>query len=79
MHKREKERASERGRILLTIKKCLKVGKYNALSGNTTSGPSIWQRVPIPPLSERGREIEREILVVETVCVCVHVCLADRD
>jgi hypothetical protein len=36
---KERERESEREReVLLTIKKCLTVGKYNALSGNTDSG-----------------------------------------
>ena len=31
-------RARERERSLLTIKKCQKVGKHNALSGHTASG-----------------------------------------
>ena len=34
---RERERESER-EVFFTIKKRLKVGKYNALSGNTASG-----------------------------------------
>ena len=35
---REKAREGERGKkVLLTIKKCLYVGKHNALSGNTAS------------------------------------------
>jgi hypothetical protein len=34
---RERERERERERSLLTIKKRLKVGKHNALSGHTAS------------------------------------------
>ena len=37
MREREREDGGE-GEVLLTIKKWLKVGKHNALSGNTASG-----------------------------------------
>ena len=41
MTERERERGErERERRLLTIKKLLKVGKHNALSGHTASGRS---------------------------------------
>jgi hypothetical protein len=37
---RVRERERERERSFLTINSCLKVGKYNALSGDTASGRS---------------------------------------
>ena len=48
---REREEEEEAEEDFLTIKKSLKVGVYNALSGNTASGrtgSSMWRRVLYP-------------------------------